>query len=1033
VAPDLPSDGSWDGVYSLLIIAQDRLGSVSVDTVQFSYDTKPPDLTNLFTDVDESVNLVYYDIEENVYGFSQPVSQVVAVMNDADTTEVFGYWDGSGVALGDSTSLLYVIYEPDDSLMVGNQSASGDSARRFIFANPTEQVGLYRLEIEPEDKAGNIPPLPQVHGFFFDDEAPVATSFYPDQQYVNWRLTSVSAVVSDQNGIGIDANNTNLTFYKKIDDVYQPLAGDSGQEGDSLWIELDPELGIEGSDDGEYKIGAQIHDLLGNTANDSLPFIFDTQAPGVVSIFANGDNTNNLIYEDAEIPGILEELAITYNDADETIDFAGSGVDTDNSMIMFFRIAGTELDTISMGLYHAVGNTQIWRPNEYVAINDFYLLYVFPVDIAGNIGIDQYPLTILADSDFPYVTELCIRAAAEHADSVCILEDDGAQVLFEARDFLISFDDITTWVDSVYIILTYPDDEIVHFDEDAIDWIDLNTVAVGVTLGINGTYELDVRLRDYAGNISNIHRTFQYNYDQTAPNVTVITPDIDQPAVERLLWEIKARIDDGTGVGVDFEESQIVLKTHVPDDLAEGDPIAGQKVIAANESAIIWQLDEPILVNDWYTIEVSAFDQNDNRNTILQEIHYVYDAEVSIVQQTYPSSATPVYSEIEYISVTVQDVGSSGQGGVGPDLSEEPQHKDISARLQEPWLGKGTIGDFSLPDGFAINADWRVTILEDGPEAAFTVVSSDNITLVESGTTGTSFTSDEYEIAFIITDGDTSFDAGDAFFFRTEQKGSDIIRITGPNGELEGHRIDQDLGGRAVKINKTLTLGRTSNDPEKSPRSIEGSTIETGSGYIPPGSSGILVFRVTNRSPDEEWIRKIDMYFPTGVIVDTSTHYMGGTGGPLEYNGAVGSGAHLIWEDQEPINGGNIRQGQSAIAQISVIVSSGFTGDNGDGIIHVPYEIYGDDGGLVTGQVNIGPTDVGGETMIYQLDQPLSGADDYGDYVIWVRPVDLNGNVGSLQQFPFYYNNRWPDYAGTAVLDDDNLYKNGDMILFATV
>ncbi|MFC1683398.1 hypothetical protein ACFL0G_04245, partial [Candidatus Zixiibacteriota bacterium] len=127
--------------------------------------------------------------------------------------------------------------------------------------------------------------------------------------------------------------------------------------------------------------------------------------------------------------------------------------------------------------------------------------------------------------------------------------------------------------------------------------------------------------------------------------------------------------------------------------------------------------------------------------------------------------------------------------------------------------------------------------------------------------------------------------------------------------------------------------------------------------YIAPGETGIWYFRVTNSSPDLEWLDLIEMDFPPGITVNASSDFLNQVtiGSDLIYDGTTGDGALVQWTDNDG-GFGEIYDGDWAAASLSITVSPTFTGD-----VSIDYHVSGDDFGAV-------PHDIVGTVVITALE-----------------------------------------------------------------
>ncbi len=121
-------------------------------------------------------------------------------------------------------------------------------------------------------------------------------------------------------------------------------------------------------------------------------------------------------------------------------------------------------------------------------------------------------------------------------------------------------------------------------------------------------------------------------------------------------------------------------------------------------------------------------------------------------------------------------------------------------------------------------------------------------------------------------------------------------------------------------------------------KSVTGSTLTTDVTTYLPGTTFNVDVTVFNGSPDEEWIKDVDMDFPAGVTLNSAGNFEGGNYGPLVHDGTTGNGVAVNWHGTvgAPLYG-VIRDGESATATLSLTVDPGFSGD-----IVIPSIIGGD-------------------------------------------------------------------------------------------
>jgi hypothetical protein len=119
-------------------------------------------------------------------------------------------------------------------------------------------------------------------------------------------------------------------------------------------------------------------------------------------------------------------------------------------------------------------------------------------------------------------------------------------------------------------------------------------------------------------------------------------------------------------------------------------------------------------------------------------------------------------------------------------------------------------------------------------------------------------------------------------------------------------------------------------------RDMTGSYVECSASEFTPGETVEWIFSAFNGSNDSEWITDVNIDFPEGVTVNSSTDFSGGSGGDLTTDNATGNGAEVHWSD--PDGGyGNVYPDETVTSIVNVSISPTFMGD-----VELEYSIQGD-------------------------------------------------------------------------------------------
>jgi len=152
-----------------------------------------------------------------------------------------------------------------------------------------------------------------------------------------------------------------------------------------------------------------------------------------------------------------------------------------------------------------------------------------------------------------------------------------------------------------------------------------------------------------------------------------------------------------------------------------------------------------------------------------------------------------------------------------------------------------------------------------------------------------------------------------------------------------------NIGGGLLTYTATIDNASISPTPPEanSPqnKSLEGSTIVSAPNSINTGIPISLEFTVTNVSPDHEYIKDITISFPLGVQLDSTSNFVGGTGGEMQWDNNHGNGNDVNWHGENPDNGyGFIHgNGETATATLYLTIDPSITNS-----IVLQYQLDGD-------------------------------------------------------------------------------------------
>jgi hypothetical protein len=140
-------------------------------------------------------------------------------------------------------------------------------------------------------------------------------------------------------------------------------------------------------------------------------------------------------------------------------------------------------------------------------------------------------------------------------------------------------------------------------------------------------------------------------------------------------------------------------------------------------------------------------------------------------------------------------------------------------------------------------------------------------------------------------------------------------------------------------------------------RNIEGSYMTGNMDKFHTGQDYSWNFLTYNAGSDNEWIKQVYIDFPEGIDLTAATDFVGGSGGPMVFEGQTGNGVTAHWFGEDANGWGVVHMGESAVSDISVS-----TLENTDGNLAISYqvmgEVYGGTPHEVYGEIplrNLGP------------------------------------------------------------------------------
>lgn len=298
-SPLLPN-GSQDGLYRILVYAQDRVGNTLIpnpETLAFVFDNLPPWVESvtpnngaMLTNFPDSMTVEISDLAPGIGSVSGPdfITSNITVLapNGQGVPGIKHYRDD-----GDGTGAISWI----------------------VNGSYTPPWGNYQILIHIFDRSGNT--FSDTFDFTLYPTSYVNAIVYPeDGASIRDTLRKVFAVLEATSGAGINFDTT-VTWIKVFDRSGQLLPGYLTHTDSTVEFIFVPPLNPNGSLDGRYTIILSAQDNIGNQLPqnpDTTQFIFDNLPPSVTSAYP-GDSTYPTLAPDSvyiEISDLVAQFMV---------------------------------------------------------------------------------------------------------------------------------------------------------------------------------------------------------------------------------------------------------------------------------------------------------------------------------------------------------------------------------------------------------------------------------------------------------------------------------------------------------------------------------------------------------------------------------------------------------------------------------------------------------------------------------------------------------------------------------------------------
>ena len=628
-----------DGTYTAQLHGSDRGGNVMTFGLgTFQIDTEPPIIVQLTPNRNSFRNT--------------PVEQIEAIF-DVD--------DGSLIDV-DSIFTRIILENADGAQINGILTHDEDAGRMTLMLDrlldSSDENGVYTINVSGADKAGNI--VRDEVTFTFDNIAPTITSITTDageltsNASTTTKFTFVDVILADNidSTVNFSASTIRLNSLEGT-----AVAGNQRQVGEN-GIRWTPgfSLATDGSDDGGYTITAQSRDRAGNEIEIDVPFIYDTQAPKLVSLTSDaGIQLNPSVGATTFLNGSLSVVAATFSDESGDIDFSKTAIE----MVRFARAGGVQVPVQGTLTPDEDDDTLEFRLTQPLERRNGgqdggYRIQITLTDKAGN--TETKNIELVYDTQAPAIVSTIPAANPLTTERIEVeLEVTDAFGGVQGSGFDVS-------------ALTF---ELFDANGAMIDGAQTNDGAGRFAfrsrvLPEGGMYTLVVTLVDRAGNRS-IPLPLIYDAEEpTIEAVSHIDPTATLSNVSEFLTRLEATVSD-VGTGIDFDRSLIQLLN------AAGEVVPGTPY-HDDEATIGWELSTPLTregnFDGLYSLRVSAVD----KAGYVEEKTFAlrYDTQVPIIQtalvtkndgtliELFAAEAQLITSPINRITVGFSDGEGSG-------------------------------------------------------------------------------------------------------------------------------------------------------------------------------------------------------------------------------------------------------------------------------------------------------------------------------------------------------------------------------------
>ena len=637
----LTRSGADDGAYSVEVKAVDAAGNVEHKEYRLLYDTQAPAVSAIQASA-VAGDTLELDTGSAPSVVEAPIHQIHVVFSDGS---------GSGIDVSQTTVQLI---DADGMVIASTQQHDGLNTVSIRFSplrDDGADDGRYLIQVTPIDRAGNTFASPVEFQFFYATRKPEILSTTPTEFASVNILDSVSAVLQDHSGEGINFDRSTIGLHNSEGNLVGGRQRKDEEASVITW-ELDQPLSRNGVDDGEYSIRLVAFSSVGSEFESSKTFLYDTRLPQIVSVSADtAPSTSVPANELVVLNQSFAQMTVTLSDArtdlpDEEqiptsgIDFVGTSV----------RLVGP--DEVEKGItVNDDGATQLIVSFAPLIQPGAYTLEITPRDFAGNASGHPLQYNFSLDLAKPRVDSVTI---GKHTAPVAYVNQLG-RITAKLVDPNGVGLDLTTGGSTVSV--TGPNDDVDGLQEgngvDALTWLPLHLPVDGTA---DGRYTVTVTPMDNLG-LSGAPARYQFILDTQKPELISATPINLTQAMSYIgeqIIQISAQVADVGPAGLDISTQTIQLQD------SNGFPTPAV-LTSDGDSQIFLTLAQPLATNGSDDGEYAVIIRLADRagNTLEIEHTFIYDTQAPTLVNTDPAGDL-IRDDLTLITADLSERGGSG-------------------------------------------------------------------------------------------------------------------------------------------------------------------------------------------------------------------------------------------------------------------------------------------------------------------------------------------------------------------------------------